>query len=378
VTNKAFSFLISSLFPFYACLCVLVLSGCAEPGPIAGVLSADAPAIRAVMANPDHHEVQILFTEIVRTAGGEISFADDEYQVSDDFYHYPASTVKFPVALLALEKLSEDQRLNRYTRFQVQGEPYGSSVTNELIELFTVSDNQAFNRLFEFLGKDEINRRLRDKEIAARISHRLSVPDSDVLTTRAVTFSATTGQIVVGPTENQPIQIPSVSGLQKGIAYVEDNATVEAPFDFSEKNYLPLRSLHGVMKRLVIPEAFPESQRFQITAVDREFVLDAMSSYPREAGYDDAEYPDGYAKFLLLGDSSDRAPDRFTIHNKSGWAYGYLTDSAYIVDHERNREYIISASIHVNANQTFNDNVYEYEEIGVPFLAELGRQLVGM
>ena len=60
------------------------------------------------------------------------------------------------------------------------------------------------------------------------------------------------------------------------------------------------------------------------------------------------------------------------IANKSGWAYGYLTDTAYIRDTRSGREFIISASI-VNANQTFNDDEYEYEELGVPFLAELGR-----
>ena len=47
------------------------------------------------------------------------------------------------------------------------------------------------------------------------------------------------------------------------------------------------------------------------------------------------------------------------------------------MDHETGREFIITATIHVNANRTFNDDEYEYEEIGLPFLAELGRQLVG-
>ena len=353
-----------------------LLTGCAEPGPIARALAADRPAIQTVMADPDRYEVQILFTEVSRSPAGEAVFSNDEFRVRDGFYHYPASTVKLPVALLALEKLTEDERLNRYARFQVEGETQGSSVTNELMELFTVSNNQAFNRLFEYLSKDDINRRLGDKGIEARISHRLSVPNSDVLETRTVTFSATDGQVVVGPIANQPIDVPSVAGLGKGVAYFENGEKINQPFDFSEKNYLPLRSLHAVMQRLAFPEAFPESQRFRLTDDDRRFVLNTMRTYPRQAGYDETEYPDGYAKFLLLGDSMERAPERFAIHNKSGWAYGYLTDSAYIVDHERGREYIISAAIHVNANQTFNDDEYQYDDIGVPFLAELGRQLV--
>ncbi len=81
-------------------------------------------------------------------------------------------------------------------------------------------------------------------------------------------------------------------------------------------------------------------------------------------------------QFLILGDSVDPAPPHLKIANKSGWAYGYLTDTAYIRDTQSGREFIISASIHVNANQTFNDDEYEYEELGVPFLAELGRALI--
>ena len=59
-----------------------------------------------------------------------------------------------------------------------------------------------------------------------------------------------------------------------------------------------------------------------------------------------------------------------------GYAYGYLTDCAYIINRETNKEYIITATIHVNENGIFNDDNYEYETIGIPFLAELGRQLV--
>jgi len=36
---------------------------------------------------------------------------------------------------------------------------------------------------------------------------------------------------------------------------------------------------------------------------------------------------------------------------------------------------MVSATLLVNKDEIFNDNVYEYDEIGFPFLAELGRQL---
>ena len=49
-----------------------------------------------------------------------------------------------------------------------------------------------------------------------------------------------------------------------------------------------------------------------------------------------------------------------------------MTVTTYIKDARPGREFIISASIHINANQTFNDDEYEYEDLGVPFLAMLG------
>ena len=66
-------------------------------------------------------------------------------------------------------------------------------------------------------------------------------------------------------------------------------------------------------------------------------------------------------------------PNHITIHNKVGFAYGYLTDCAYIVDSKEEVEYFLTATIHVNENQTYNDGVYEYDKIGIPFLGELGR-----
>jgi len=357
---------------------IVFINGCTETGPIEQALSSDNPKISRVMTNLPAHEVQILFSEVTRSPEGDVIFVNDEFQIRDDFYHYPASTVKLPVALLALEKLAEDDRLDRYTRFQIAGEATGSSVTNELIKILIVSDDQAYNRLFEYLGKDDINRRLDAMGLEARIAHRLSIPDSDVLTTRPITFSSSAGgPVVIGPIANREIEPLSLEGLFKGVAYFENGEKIDKPFDFSEKNYLPLRALHSVMQRLIFPEAFADSQRFHLSESDRRFVLNTMKKIPREAGFDAQEFPDGYAKFLILGDLQERITDRFEIYNKPGWAYGYLTDSAYVVDHKLNREFIISASIHVNANRTFNDDEYEYEEIGVPFLAELGRQLVG-
>ena len=87
----------------------------------------------------------------------------------------------------------------------------------------------------------------------------------------------------------------------------------------------------------------------------------------REGGFDPQQNSEGYGKPLVIADSVDPAPAHLKIAHKSGRADGYMTDTSYTKDARSGRELIISASIHVNGNRTFNDD--EYEDLGVPFLA---------
>ena len=101
-----------------------------------------------------------------------------------------------------------------------------------------------------------------------------------------------------------------------------------------------------------------------------------MSMLPRECEfpqYDSDRYYDSYVKFFIFGDSKEPMPAGVRIFNKVGLAYGYLTDNAYIVDFERGVEFLLTAVVAVNENGIFNDGQYEYDEVGLPFLAEIGR-----
>ena len=115
--------------------------------------------------------------------------------------------------------------------------------------------------------------------------------------------------------------------------------------------------------------------RFNLSKDDLHFLYKYMSMLPRESkkpGYDSTYY-DSYVKYFLFGDSKKSLDGNIRIFNKVGLAYGYLTDVAYIADFENKVEFMLSATIHVNKNQIYNDGVYEYDKIGLPFLANLGR-----
>ena len=63
------------------------------------------------------------------------------------------------------------------------------------------------------------------------------------------------------------------------------------------------------------------------------------------------------------------------IFNKVGDAYGFLTDVAYIVDFEKKIEFMLSARIYCNADGILNDDAYDYETTGFPFMKQLGKMI---
>lgn len=327
------------------------------------------------MDSLDRYEVQIRYTKIDRK-NDSIFFTDYDFQVDKDAYFYPASTVKFPIAVLGLERLNETDTLNREVRYYVEGDTLESTFSKDVVEIFSVSDNLANNRLVELLGQDAINASLWEKGVEpVRISHRLGYHSEDLETKPLIIYlnDSTTG--ITKPSINlAPIRL-SLKNIRKGIGYYEDDTLMEDPFDFSLKNYYPIEAQHGVLKRVIFPEQFRPEQRFNLSPDQHAFLLEAMKILPRNAGYDPTEYYDGYCKFFIYGDTKDTIPSHMEIYNKVGFAYGTLTDCAYIKDTKNKVDFMLTATILVNKDGIFNDDAYEYNEIGIPFLAELGREI---
>lgn len=356
------------------------LTGCAGEIPVSDplkkALSSQDPRIVKVMEDPDPFEIQILFSKITRT-GDSLFFTDYSYRVDPEQYFYPASTVKLPIALIAVEKLNRTENLSLDTKFYVEGDTLETTFRQEIIKIFSVSDNAANNRLLEFLGQDAANKAFRLKNIGpGRISHRLSAPEADEVTTKPLVIYLNDSSTTILPgSVNTPPRPLKLKGIKKGIAHYDDDFLVQDAFDFSLKNYYPIETQHGVLKRIIFPEMFPETERFALSESQRTFLLDAMKVLPREAGYDPEEYYDSYVKFFMFGDTQEPLPSHIRIYNKVGYAYGTLTDCAYIHDKENGVEFMVTATILVNSDQVFNDDQYEYEEVGIPFLSALGNEL---
>lgn len=362
---------------FFVAIAVVNLS-CTNKNdnPLKAALTSENPKIKRVMDQLQTHEIQIEFTQIDRS-NGSVTFKDYSFQVHDSSYFYPASSVKFPIAVLALERLNSVPEMNINTPFYIEGDSIETTVAQDVSHIFAVSDNEANNRLFEFLGQDYINTTLTEKGVSPlRISHRLSAPNSDDVTTKPVIIylndSTTTTFSAMVNKEAVPLQLQQI---KKGIGYFSDGELQKGAFDFSLKNYYPIQSQHAVLKRIFFPETFTPEQQFKLTPEQHNLLKMAMHTLPRYAGYEAETYYDSYGKFFMYGDSKEQIPGTIKIYNKVGYAYGTLTDCAYIVDEKNGVEFMLTATILVNNNGVFNDNVYEYDAIGIPFLAQLGREL---
>jgi hypothetical protein len=356
------------------------------------------PVLQKVLANPDVYKAQILYSQIDRDKNNNPSWRNFDYRLDDEVYFYPASTVKLPVAILALEWLGEQQvpgltadtpmltdsvRASQIPTWTDSTSENGlPSIAHYIKKILLVSDNDAYNRLYELLGQDYINQKMHEKGLTNTvINHRLSMPMSEAENRHfnPVRFVDATGKTVLAIPGRETTTVFANDGYPSiGAAYYSGGKLVKKPMDFTYKNKFALSDLHGVVQRIVFPEKFKPSERFQVSEADRQFILKYMSMLPGESDYPKytlPEYYDSYSKFFKFGTDKSPIPAQFRIFNKTGNAYGHLLDGSYFVDFQNGIEFFVSAIIYANSDETLNDDKYEYEEIAFPFFAELGEYL---
>lgn len=381
---------------------LLILSSC-QPG-LTELIDLEKSELAPWTKRADDYEIQIRFTRINRKQDGKIYLKTYDYRVNEKEYFYPASIIKMPVAIMALQKMNEladtsgvEINLDSPVKFTENEYPHTNfvwdSVTGSLPtfrhlieQLFSVSDNNASNRLFEFTGPQYLNSGLYEKGAftQSRIIHRVGVsgykPDDHKILGK-ITFADKYGNLIY-ELENRKDSFnafPKIYHQQKGRGYINDNdSLVLQPFDFSQKNYMSIRDMEAVLQRIIIPENFPISQRFNLKKEDYDFLKACMEKTPRHYEYlkRDTHYYDGYVKYYFEGEKSDTIPADLHILNKVGWAYGYLTDCSYIKYDGYGIEYFLTAAIKVNEDGIFNDGVYEYETIGLPFFKTLNKLII--
>ena len=352
--------------------------------------------IKKVQSDLNTHEVQILFTRIHRDSSGLPKFERHNFQVNSKQYFYPASTVKFPVAILALQKIRKLQSqgipVTADTPFKVlfsenlikktdSTHPKNNLTIAHLIKkIFLVSDNMAYNYLFDFIGSDDANKAIHNIGITNfNLSHKFSDSENENSTPRFIFFNQK-GDTIYNQApiiSNQKIKNTNLGGVLKGKGYIKDGILIGESMDFSEKNYVSISALHQILERIIFPKLFSKKKQFTIEPEDYFFLRYWMSRTPNEVTipfYDRETFFDSYCKFFIYGDKKGEMTNNIRIYNKVGLAYGTATDVAYVKD-SNGVEFFLTATILTNKNEIFNDNTYEYDQLGIPFLAALGREI---
>lgn len=352
------------------------------------------PGLLPVLTDAER-QVQVIYTQIDRKKNNTPRFSHYYYGVQPERYFYPASTVKLPAAVLALQKLKELNipGLDRNTTMITEAAPGQTPVYNDptspdgrptvahyIKKIFRVSDNDAFNRLYEFLGQEYINTELHKRGYNnAQIIHRLEMAlnEEQNRTTNPVAFYDTASRLIY----QQPLlksTLPYHSrNTRLGKGYLKGGKLVMEPFDFSQKNRLTLVDLHSLHMSVLFPEAVPKEQRFHLVEEDYRFLYRYMSMLPRESDFPsyDSTYDEAYVKFLMYGGNGPIGDSSIRIFNKVGDAYGFLTETAYIADFKNGVEFLLSAVVYCNSDGIFNDDQYEYKTVGLPFLKAIGQAI---
>lgn len=382
------------------CQHLAAVSSCQPLLPLLEQGQQQSALLKRVLAASEAYQLQILYTriELPTTEGQLPKLHYYHYRVQPEHYFYPASTVKLPLAALALQWLNEQavhgltldttmltdsQRPPQTAAHSDSSSETGlPSVGHYIKKILLVSDNDGSNRLYELMGQQYINEQLKAKGLTATIiNHRLSVPfnDEDNRYFNPIRFVDAAGKTLLALPERQIAKSYTNPDQPKlGKAYYQRGELIAQPMDFTYKNRQSLIDFDGVVKRILMPQLFPVQQRFNISESQRQFLLRYMRMLPRQSqypAYPESEYPDTYVKYFLKGDTQQRLPEYIHYHNKNGQAYGHVIDGAYIEDTKHGIAFFLTAILYTNANQILNDDTYETDSIGQPFLRELGSLL---
>ena len=351
--------------------------------------------VKKIITDPNHYRCQVIYTQIDRNEKGAPRFTHHRFNVDSNLYFNPASMVKMPLAFLSLEKLNEMKiaGVNKYSHMAFDSshekqvamkndssaKNFKPSIAQFIRRAMLISENDPYNRMYQFVGQERANRKLIEKGYASsRITRQfMGYTEDQNRHTNGIRFFDDEGKLVYHqqPAYNRDsIRFPST--ILIGDKHINRNdELVDGPFDFTRHNNISLDDMRQMLQAVIYPTSVPKHQRFYMTETDRLFMLRYMSQYPSETPYphyDSSIFYDSYVKFFFQ-DSTHTIPSHIRVFNKVGWAYGFLTDVSYVMDTKNNIDYMLSATVYVNSDGVINDSKYDEESMGFPFFRELGK-----
>ena len=351
------------------------------------------PTLSEMSSNANKFRVQVILTQVHTASDGKKSFSNQSYNLIDSLYFYPASIVKLPVSIFSLERIhsGEMNGVDKFTRLIIDStagcqkkmywDPFTNDSTASIAEYIekalVVSDNVAYNRLYEFAGPEYINRRLAEMTMKRSVirqrfascsakENRMTNPfyflsiNGDTLFKRPAEYYSDAYEKPLKDMEVKSFSVPS-----------KKKKTKVTSKDFSLNNTMPLKDIHAILMELVYPESQPFN--FNISDEDRKYLLKHLSIQPSMTDnlklHKNPPYYDFMTNYFFYGSDSKSTDLKIDVCNIVGLAYGFATDVAYIRDAEKNIEFFLSATVYANYG---GKTGYAYAQKGLPFLKQLG------
>ena len=369
----------------------IILFGCSlETNPIKSSFRKN-DFLKEIIKEKEDYEIQILLTKIDQY-NSKVDFQEYKYQLDDNKYFYPASTIKLPIVVLTLKKINELRSkgseitlkskitLNYkddYSELVIRDSI--TSFQNLIADVFLVSDNSASNILIDFIGYNYFNHEMENAGFdKTYLNHKFN-PDPYVNSTWQI--SDLDNNIISSINDNQKIikADEKTNGLEKGERRYFKGEILDESLNFSEKNRSSITDMHNLIKYIFYPEIFDSTNTFNLNVEDYDFLRYWMSRFTYEdigeKFIGDEKFFETYNKFFIHGDEQSVSNEQIRVYNKIGQAYGTSIDNGLIKNYQDNVEFILTATIYTNKNKVINDNLYEYDDLAVPFLAKLSRAI---
>lgn len=319
------------------------------------------------------------------------------YLNRDQFYFSPASLIKFPLALIAAEKLTSlknshgvsindsiaittcscDKSTENYVR---NTKP--ATFKQVYDELFIMSNNSAYNLLFDFVGRDYANKRFHSMGFERIIMNNRfygGCTDDENKKFGGISFYRN-GQdkILALPCEtssmnwNHDSTWPNTAGRFQ----IQNRKIVAGAKKYTSGNYVSLTDAHLMLVEFIEDFHRPQNQRkFNIDDEIRAMIFNAMGTFPSEmisSNYQTENLPDTYYKFFLEPKSMNASHEHLRIYNKVGIAGGYISDVSFIEDKRIGLRYFLSGSMHAKKDGIVGNNNFSYYDIGIPAFRKIG------
>lgn len=369
---------------------------------LAPILNRCSGNIDRVIASPEAFRAQVLIAEVLTNNSGRAVLKRHGYRVGAEYF-YPASTVKLCAAVAALQEVERLQPPSQTTDladapmeiaplFPGDAPQAGDSsntrgghitVAHEMRKIALVSDNQAFNRLYDLVGHERLNRSMHELGLrSVVINHRLSEARAipDMRASAAVTIRVPGGDPSHVPARTSTLILTNAANkLTVGNGHIKGKELFRTPMDFRSRNGISLVDLQDLLVKVTRPDIDLGSQPLKMTGLHRAGLVQAMTEYPRESSnpiYAAKDFPDAHSKFLLPGIRrlfpSVEPGARVESTGKNGRAYGFSIENSLVRNPANGRAVFVTAVIYTNEDGILNDDDYEYETVADPFFADLG------